>query len=248
MCIWPSKTGRGHSLDSLIARLSRDERGFTLIELLITSVLAVIIIGVSLALLDTATAQLGPKEQERSIALREAQVGVYQLARDARSGYYPTTNYTPPTGATNSLELIIDRRKSDGTYELRRYRWACNVVSGTTPRPGSSTAFYHKCVRYWSTNLNASPTTNPQVVVDRLVANATNCGVPLISDATELPILGNDENDAHATCPVFRPDAVSPPDYYDVYIEVTGKGSRKTGYARDIVLKDGFFLRNASTQ
>jgi len=125
-----------------------DERGFTLIEVLLVSTLLIVVLGAILSMLDT-TSRVSARDQERPIAIREGQVGLYRMTRELRQ-------------ATQLYSLTDYRAEVQVTVGgvAQRVLYACDV----TPA-GSS---YRQCTRAASTNLSAALSPGTTAVVERL--------------------------------------------------------------------------------
>ena len=188
------------------------ERGFTLIELLITATVLTLVVGATLAILDTSS-QKARNDIDRQDAISEAQSGLYRMTRELRQGTAVRGANLPNTG-TDSIEMVVKNV---------RVLYNCAVVS-----PINSA--YHQCVRYASSDVNVPPTTNGQVVIDR-VMNGTGFPAP-------------------ANIPVFTPNSATTPTGYNVTIEVPSKGERfnaaNNSFQSKVTLNDGIYLRNAT--
>src|SRR3954451_322128 len=66
--------------------LRREESGFTLVELLVAAGLMLVVVGAALALLDSSNT-IAARDQERTHAIREAQVGVQSMTRELRQAF-----------------------------------------------------------------------------------------------------------------------------------------------------------------
>jgi prepilin-type N-terminal cleavage/methylation domain-containing protein len=136
------------------ARL-RQQGGFTLIELLVASGIFLILLGAALALLSSSN-KVAAQDQERTHAIRDAQVGVYRMTRELRQAY-SLVQTTP-----HKIEVHVWQGGADHdvTYD-------CTGTSSAGPPLG-------QCVRFETT---ASGPTTPTTVVDRLV-NSPSSGRP----------------------------------------------------------------------
>jgi prepilin-type N-terminal cleavage/methylation domain-containing protein len=132
-----------------------DERGFTLIELLVATALFLIVLGAALALLDTSN-NVAASDQERTHAIRDTQVGVYQMTRELRQAYQLVQ------ASSHKIEVHVWENAADHdvTYD-------CTGTSSAGPPLG-------QCVRYETTGSGQTPATT---IVDRLV-NAPSSGRP----------------------------------------------------------------------
>jgi len=134
-------------LRSTLPRIAREESGFTLIELLISTTLLLVILVAVLALLDSAN-KLGPQDNERAHALREAQVGVYGMTRELRQTY----SIVSSSAYTIEAHVWVNGADHDVTYDCTG-----NSSAGTN---------LGQCIRYETVGGVAGPRT---VVVDRVV-------------------------------------------------------------------------------
>jgi prepilin-type N-terminal cleavage/methylation domain-containing protein len=108
--------------------LRRDERGFTLVELLVAALVLVIVLLGTMQVLDTST-RMAAQDTDRGHAIREAQVGLDRMVREARHAIAVVT------AAPQVLELDVRRQGVD-----RRVRFDCSVAE--PGRPG-----LRRCVR-----------------------------------------------------------------------------------------------------
>jgi prepilin-type N-terminal cleavage/methylation domain-containing protein len=131
---------------NLPARAS-DERGFALVELLIVCALLGVVLSAILLFADTAQ-QVTPREQERSMAIQEAQTGIFRMTRELRQAHQ--VNVSQP--------LIIDVNYAQSGVN-RQVRYECDEAHPTE-------ATYRRCVRMEAGRPN-------EVVVDR-VLNTTS--------------------------------------------------------------------------
>jgi Tfp pilus assembly protein PilV len=140
---------------SAVARLRAEESGFTLVELLVSSSLLVVILGAVLALLAT-TNKVQARDQERTHAVRDTQVGIYRMTRELRQAY-----------------SIV----SSSGYTIRAHVWEQGVDHDVTfDCSGTSSAGppYGQCVRFETGSSGQGPST---VVIDRLL-NSSSSGKP----------------------------------------------------------------------
>jgi prepilin-type N-terminal cleavage/methylation domain-containing protein len=136
------------------ALLRRDD-GFTLVELLVATSIFLVLLGAVFALL-TASTNVTAQDQERTHAIREAQVGIYQMTRELRQAYSLVQN------TSHKIEVHVWENGADHdvTYD-------CTGTSSSGPPLG-------QCVRY---ETSASGQTPPTTVVDRLI-NGPSSGRP----------------------------------------------------------------------
>jgi prepilin-type N-terminal cleavage/methylation domain-containing protein len=141
-----------------IAARIRSERGFTLTELLITMLILVVVLGATLALLDTSS-KVAVNNNEQSISLGEAQTGVYRMTRDIRQAASTSYLSATPTTAGNALDVIV---------KGVRVLYDCTRTSPTN-------SAYKACYRTTSSNTSvAPPTTGGTAVIDRVLNGTTN--------------------------------------------------------------------------
>jgi hypothetical protein len=133
--------------DKRPSRSPRGEAGYALTELLLVSSLLVIVLGAVL-MLGEASQQVAPKESERAMVIRDAQVGLDRMTRELRHAYQAPT----VTGSTIQANVV-----NGGTSETVRYD--CNVAHPTR-------AGYTRCLRY--PVVNGTPGTG-QMVIDRVL-------------------------------------------------------------------------------
>jgi type II secretory pathway pseudopilin PulG len=105
------------------------EAGYALTELLIVATLLVIVLGAILTLGETSQ-RIAPKESERALVIREAQVGLHRMTRELRHAYQT------PTVTGSTIEATVPNGTSGQTI-----RYVCNVAH-------PSNAAYTRCLRY----------------------------------------------------------------------------------------------------
>ena len=135
--------------------LRREESGFTLVELLVAAGLMLVVVGAVLALLDSSS-EVAARDQERTHAIREAQVGVHDMTKELRQAFSIVSS-SPYSIEVHVLRGGVDR---DVTYD-------CNGTSSSGPPLG-------QCVRYEDTGSGPGAAST---VVDRLV-NKPGSGRP----------------------------------------------------------------------
>jgi prepilin-type N-terminal cleavage/methylation domain-containing protein len=136
------------------------EAGFSLIELMLVVSLLVVVLTAVISLLETTT-RLAPREQERSIAIRDAQVGLDRMVRDLRHTYrvIATTD--------SSMEVLMTVRRVNAAgqtvYEDRHVLYRCNV-------PHPTNADRRRCVKVEAAAAAALPAISTgEVVIDRVL-------------------------------------------------------------------------------
>lgn len=132
-----------------LRRACAEESGFTLVELLISSSILIAILGGVLALLDTSST-VEARDQERTHAIRETQVGVYRMTRELRQAY----SLVSSSGYLIEAHVWEQGADHDVTFD-------CTGTSSAGPP-------YGQCVRFEKGASGPGPAT---VVIDRLVNN-----------------------------------------------------------------------------
>jgi hypothetical protein len=138
------------------------ESGYALTELLLVSSLLVIVLG-AILMLGEASQRIAPRETERAIVIRDAQVGMHRMTRELREAH----NVVSPLAGASAA--VFDAWVATPSGE-RRVSYECNVAHPTD-------ASYTRCVRY---DVAANGTkSNPQVVVDRVLNGAAGSTLPV---------------------------------------------------------------------
>ena len=132
--------------DKFAVRAS-DERGFALVELVLVCALLGVVLSAILVFGDTAQ-QLGPKEQERAMAIQQAQTGIFRMTRELRQAHQVNT----------AQPLVLDVNYASGGVN-RQVRYECDE-----PHPTESA--YSRCVRFEAGKPN-------EIVVDRVLNKTT---------------------------------------------------------------------------
>ena len=140
----------------------RGEAGYALTELLLVSSLLVIVLGAVL-MLGEASQRIAPRETERAIVIRDAQVGMHRMTRELREAH---SVVSPAAGASAA---VFDAWVPT-TSSQRRVSYECNVAHPTD-------AAYTQCIRYDVTA--AGVKSNAQVVVDRVLNGAAGSTLPV---------------------------------------------------------------------
>jgi hypothetical protein len=122
----------------------------SIIEVMISLVTFTFVMGAILGLIETAAHQT-PKDQERALAIREAQAGLHRMTRELRQGY-KVLDAQP-----KSMYVLIAKSTPPDVH----VKYDCDV-----PYPGN--AAYRRCVR-WQANVGEElPLSQPgEVVIDR---------------------------------------------------------------------------------
>jgi type II secretory pathway pseudopilin PulG len=157
--------------DNLTARAS-DERGFMLVELVIVCALLGVVLSAILLFGDTAQ-QLVPKEQERAMAIQQAQTGIFRMTRELRQAHQVNT----------ASPLVLDVNYAQNNVD-RQVRYECDEPHPTEPS-------YSRCVRFETGRPN-------EVVVDRVLNKTsvftyttnTNGAITYVRVAIDVPARG----------------------------------------------------------
>ena len=153
-------------------RVSQDQSGLALVEVLVTIAIFSFVLVAVLGLLDRG-AESAPKDQERSVAIREVQSGLARMVRELRQAYRVVG--TSPS----SMRILMRIRKSDGTPVNRLVEYDCGLTVA------------RQCIRREALPGELLPTTG-EVVIDRLL-NGTS---------TERPVFSFDQN-ADSVTPTY---------------------------------------------
>jgi type II secretory pathway pseudopilin PulG len=129
------------------------EDGYALTELLVVAALLVIVLGAMLTLGETSQ-RLAPKETERAMVIREAQVGMHRMTRELREAHKVVT---PVAGASGP---VVDVWVPTGITE-KRVSYECGT----------------QCIRYDVSV--AGVKSNAQVVVDGVLNGGAGSALPV---------------------------------------------------------------------
>jgi hypothetical protein len=139
------------------------EDGYALVELLMVASLLVIVLG-AILMLGEASQRIAPRETERALVIREAQVGMHRMTRELREAH---SVVSPAAGASAA---VIDAWVPTTGGAQRRVSYECNVAH-------PSDAAYTRCMRY---DVSAAGVkSNGQVVVDRVLNGAVGSTLPV---------------------------------------------------------------------
>lgn len=211
------------SLGDTVRRRAAEETGFSLIELLVSMALFAVVLGAILALLDT-TAKLAPRDQERPQAIREAQVGLERMVRELRQA--TVVNYVD----ASSIDVLVTLKTGE-----RNVRYDCNQL----PRPDKP-GDYRRCERREAALGAPLPALGSGTdIVTRVINHRTSA--PVFTPTYVTPAVEVDPDPDPDDEPE-EPESI--PTYVEAEVFVPARGERKQGYTQDIVLRDGFFLRN----
>jgi hypothetical protein len=140
----------GRILRNIVARTRHEERAMVLAEMLVTLVTFTIVMGAILSVLET-TAKQAPKDQERALAISEAQAGLHTMTRELRQAY-KVLDAQP-----KSMYVLIAR----STPPDKHVKYDCDVPHPVVPA-------YRRCVRWQALVGQELPLSQPgQVVIDR---------------------------------------------------------------------------------
>jgi hypothetical protein len=126
--------------------------------------LLVIVLG-AILMLGEASQRIAPRETERALVIREAQVGMHRMTRELREAH----NVVTPAAGGSGAVIDVWVPTSTSPFE-RRVSYECNVAHPTD-------AAYTRCVRY---DVSAAGVkSNGQVVVDRVLNGAVGSTLPV---------------------------------------------------------------------
>lgn len=121
--------------------LTSDQRGFTLVEMMIASLLLVVIVTATLAVLD-ATTRAANEDFDRSDSIQEAQRGVKRMADEIRHAVFFYS------AAPNKVDFVV-RRQGSATPRTRVV-YTCSVADSGRGTPGAGET-YEMCTRQSTT-------------------------------------------------------------------------------------------------
>lgn len=142
-------------------RLVDDQSGMTLIELLVAAALLTIVLGATLAPMNTS-ATIEKRDVAWAEAIRDGQIGLQRMVREVRQAY------SVQGASPNSLDFKVYL----GDQDLHIV-YQCDMPYPSSPsNPYASS--YHRCVRIQAIGNAALPSlASGEVVIDRLL-NGTN--------------------------------------------------------------------------
>ena len=196
-----------------------DEAGFTLVELLVAFTILSAVLGAILVVFD-GVYRSSQNDNERNTSLVEQTRSLHRMTSELRQAYRVIG---PVSGSTsNYMDVLVRITQPGSGTQNRRVLYRCdNTVIATGLR---------QCARYEFSATDPSPAGSAPF------GAATTVAIPRVSNGT-------------AADPVFT-DLSSPngtgggPTYGRVTIKTPGAGERTTGYLHQLVLSDGFYLRN----
>ncbi len=235
---------------SLMARMRARlaaEGGWSLIELLVAMAIFTFVMGAALSLFEV-TVKSAPKDQERAVAVREAQTGLSGMTREVRNAY-DIVELTP-----NVIDFLVARQGVN-----RRVRYECGVTDA------SVTPALKQCQRSEATLTSPNQEPLPAVGTPRKVIGRMLNGTaadPVFSYTTPPQEPLDPEDD-----PLDYPEATActPPTTVlclpapwpvsiGVKVKVPGKGEQKPGcnnagtpadcYRFNVSWSDSIYLRN----
>lgn len=156
-----------------LRQMGAEQAGFSLIELLAAQALFLLIIGAALGLLDTQN-KLAPRDRERAVAIREAQVGLAGLVRELRG------TQTVVFASSTRFEVELMR---GGV--LRRVGYKCDQPPATDDPSNPHDQTYLRCVRVEGTAGTALPSyATGRTVIARVLAGPVFTYSPDASNPT----------------------------------------------------------------
>jgi type II secretory pathway pseudopilin PulG len=151
------------------------EAGYALTELLVVTALLAVVLGAILALAET-TQRIAPKENERAMVIREAQVGLHRMTKELR--------HAVPTPTVTGSRMQAEVLTTSGT---RVVSYECDHAHPTDPA-------YTRCLRYL---VNGTAKTGGDVIVDRVLNGTgvfTATGANYVRVAVEVAARGDLKN------------------------------------------------------
>jgi type II secretory pathway pseudopilin PulG len=131
------------------------EAGFSLIELLAVVSLLIVILGAILALAET-TQKIGPRDQDRAHAIRDAQVGLHGMTRQLRQAYLLHT----ATPYAMDVSVLVNGA-------VKRFSYECDAAHPTEPT-------YNRCFRFEVVGGTKGP---GKLVIDRVLNGPAGTGL-----------------------------------------------------------------------
>lgn len=206
MIDWKGRFGRApHSLASRCRRRSGwrrlpGEEGFTLVELLTAMFLAVIVIGGTMTFIIVSLNQAN-STSSRTIAGRQAEVGLAQLTRDLREAQYVTDSAgadTTPVSISNSagIATVSFYLPTAGSPSVAgsQITWTCTPSASCTRRVGAGTAVAEirgvtSATFTGTSTAGVTVTANPALVAISVAVQVTN-----LSDRTQTQVVAGTTN------------------------------------------------------
>ena len=199
--------------------VAHDESGVTLTELLVTILLLGLVLSATLSVLDT-NVRSAPRDDERAIAITEAQTGLNGMVRELRQAY-SVQGWT-----SDSIRVLVRRRRDDPATPAVEYATLDVQYSCGSENPG-------RCTR------REAPVGSPLPATGKPVILRVLNGDPLLPAARRVFNFdqSSDRSNAASAGAIL-------PSYVTVRVEVPAAGERREGYSNSVVLEDGFYARN----
>ncbi len=188
-------------------------------ELLVTMVLLGLVLSATLSILDT-NVRSAPRDDERAIAITEAQTGLNGMVRELRQAY-------SVLGSTSdSMRVLVRKRRDDPATPAVEYATLDVQYSCGSENPG-------QCTRREASVGSPLPATGKPVILRVLNWEPS---LPTARRVFNFDQSSDRSNAAFAGATL--------PSYVTVRIEVPAAGERREGYGSSVVLEDGFYARN----
>lgn len=208
----------------LRARLG-EQAGFSLPELLVALALMVVVMGAALALLDTNSRAIAT-EQERPLAVVEAQTGLRSMTRELRQTYQVLGPLSP--ALTSNYIDVLERVTRAGAVQEIRVLFRCDISD-------PANAAYRRCLRYESTPASPQAAGSlPDGVTGTVVVGRLTNGT-MSNPTFSLSYPATTPGGAFAQRPSVGVVAVKVP--------LKGE-SRGSTYVSSLTLRDGFNMPN----
>lgn len=204
---------------SRLRRVAHDESGVTLTELLVTILLLGLVLSATLSVLDT-NVRSAPRDDERAIAITEAQTGLNGMVRELRQAY-SVQGWT-----SDSIRVLVRRRRDDPVTPAVEYATLDVQYSCGSENPG-------QCTRREAPVGSPLPATGKPVILRVLNWEPSLPTARRVFNFDQ----SSDRTNAASAGAIL-------PSYVTVRVEVPAAGERREGYSNSVVLEDGFYARN----
>ncbi len=204
---------------SRLRRVAHDESGLTLTELLVTILLLGLVLSATLSVLDT-NVRSAPRDDERAIAITEAQTGLNGMVRELRQAY-SVQGWT-----SDSIRVLVRRRRDDPATPAVEYATLDVQYSCGSENPG-------RCTRREAPAGSPLPATGKPVILRVLNWQPSLPAARRVFNFDQ----SSDRSNAASAGAIL-------PSYVTVRVEVPAAGERREGYSNSVVLEDGFYARN----
>ncbi|MDQ3463407.1 MAG: prepilin-type N-terminal cleavage/methylation domain-containing protein [Actinomycetota bacterium] len=204
---------------SRLRRVAHDESGLTLTELLVTILLLGLVLSATLSVLDT-NVRSAPRDDERAIAITEAQTGLNGMVRELRQAY-SVQGWT-----SDSIRVLVRRRRDDPATPAVEYATLDVQYSCGSENPG-------RCTRREAPAGSPLPATGKPVILRVLNGDPSLPAARRVFNFDQ----SSDRSNAASAGAIL-------PSYVTVRVEVPAAGERREGYSNSVVLEDGFYARN----